>query len=70
MARGDDAVRIVDDWVVQKHGHVILCGEERGYVAVKDEVRLDRSLDRLVDPGIGLVQQIADLQEDVTLPGR
>jgi len=37
--------------------------------AVEDEVRLDRSLDGLLDLGVGLVHQVANPAEDLSLPG-
>jgi hypothetical protein len=47
---------------------VVLGGQERADVAVQDEVRLDRALDRLLDLGVGLVDEVAHPLEDLALP--
>jgi len=47
---------------------VVLRGEERGDVALKDEVRLDRPLDRLLDLGVSLVEEVADAAQGRALP--
>jgi len=71
VARGDDALGIGDDpAVVEEQADVILCGEQRTYVALEHEVRLDRPLDRLDDVRIGGVDQIAKLVAELALPVR
>jgi hypothetical protein len=69
VAGGDDALGIGDDRpVVEEDVDVILRREEGADIAVEDEIRLDRSLDRLLDVGVGLVDDVPDLAEDLPLP--
>src|SRR4051794_22227894 len=68
---GDDALGVGDDRaVVEEHVHVVLRGQQRADVAVKDEIRLDAPFDRLADFGVGGVHELADLTADVLLPRR
>src|SRR3712207_1316159 len=68
VARGDDARRIWDEGVVEKHVHVVLCGQERADVALQDEVRTVGALDGLRHLGIGAVHQCAYPAADTLLP--
>ena len=62
MAGGDDAVRVGHDRaVVEEDVDVVLRGQQGADVALEDEVRLDRALDRLLDLGVGGVDEVADL---------
>ncbi|HJW22917.1 MAG TPA: hypothetical protein VJ506_10855 [Candidatus Limnocylindrales bacterium] len=71
MAAGDDALGVGHDRaVVQEDVDMVLRGEERGDLALNDEVRLDPALDRLLDPGVGLVQERPDASADRLLPRR
>ena len=69
MAGRDDPLRIGDDGaVVHEHVHVVLGREQRADVAVEDEVRLDGSLDRLLDVGIGGMHKVPHPRADLLLP--
>src|SRR5215203_1255633 len=68
VARGDDARRIGDEGVVEKHVHVVLCRQERTYVALQDEVRTVAALDGLRHLGIGGVHHSAYPAADALLP--
>src|ERR687898_3545176 len=68
VPRGDDARRIGDEGVVEKHVHVVLRRQERADVAPQDEVRTIGALDGLRNLGIGGVHQSAYPAADTLLP--
>ena len=71
VTAGDDAFRVRHDAaVVQEDVDVVLRGEQRADVAVEHEVRLDRPLDRLLDRGVRLMDEIAHPLADLLLPVR
>ena len=47
---------------------MVLGGEQRGDVALEDEVRLNGPLDCLGDLGVGLVEEVTNLVADRLLP--
>jgi len=47
---------------------VVLGGEKGTHFALEDEIGLDAPLDRLLDVGIGLVDEVPDPFEDLALP--
>ena len=70
VTRGDDALGIRDEGVVEEHIHVVPCRQERTDVALQDEVRLGGALDRLHHLWIGGVHQSAHRAADALLPVR
>src|SRR5215211_5675764 len=68
VTRGDDALRIRDEGVVEKHVHVVFCRQERADVAVQDEVRTVGAFDGLRHLGISGVHQSAYPAADTLLP--
>ncbi len=54
--------------VVEEHVDVVLRRQQRTDVAVEDEVRLDGALDRLLDLGVGTVDEVPDPAADLPLP--
>lgn len=68
MARGDDSLGIRDDWVVQKHVHVVLRCQQRADVPLQDEVRLSGAFDGLGHLWIGCVHEGAHSAANALLP--
>ena len=69
LAPGDDPLGVGDHAaVVEEHVDMVPGGQQRADIAIENEVRLDGALDRLLDLGVGRVDEVADLLADRLLP--
>jgi hypothetical protein len=69
VATGNDSLRIGHDpTVVEKDVDVVLGRQQGADISLQDEVGLNSPLDRLLDFGVDLVDQLANFLTDRLLP--